>query len=131
MLYCQPSALPVLAWSNSTGAPPPPVSTYHRRTPGKSAHPSNLELEGCEIDSTTLLLWCFAYLCDSVIPACFQRESRESGLDPRRIHSKVTRDLELVLVFPRVFFRRNRILHLRTRPLSPISVRSDRLSSLR
>ncbi len=41
MLYCQPSALPVLAWSSTSGTPLPPLSVYQRRTPGRSAYPAN------------------------------------------------------------------------------------------
>src|SRR5689334_6992260 len=51
MLYCQPSAFPVFAWSNTRGTPLPPLSTYHSRTPGSSACPSNLEPGDCAVES--------------------------------------------------------------------------------
>ena len=45
MLYCQLSALPVFAWSSMTGTPLPPLSVYHRRTPGDPRIPRILRSE--------------------------------------------------------------------------------------
>src|SRR5215467_6687406 len=52
MLYCQLSALPVLAWSRMSAAPLPPLSVYQRRTPGRSAYPANPGLDVCAADAT-------------------------------------------------------------------------------
>src|SRR5438445_424625 len=54
MLYCQPSALPVFAWSSTSDTPLPPLSVYQRRTPGRSAYPANCGLEVCAADAITM-----------------------------------------------------------------------------
>src|SRR4030095_16893965 len=46
-------ALPVFAWSSTSGAPLPPLSVYQRRTPGRSAYPANRELGVCAADAIT------------------------------------------------------------------------------
>src|SRR5207249_2522429 len=53
MLYCQLSALPVFAWSSTSGTPLPPLSVYQRRTPGRSTYPANRGIGVCAADAIT------------------------------------------------------------------------------